>query len=55
MWTAISLGALIFGAVIACQANRRPKHKGLLEAIGGALLISGLLLIGWGLEAALHG
>ena len=55
MWTSISLGTLVIGTVIACQANRRPEHRALLEAIGGLFLISGLLLIGRGLEAALHG
>jgi hypothetical protein len=45
----LSLGGLMLGTVIAYMAGRYARHKDLLEAFGGVLLIAGLALLGYNL------
>jgi hypothetical protein len=39
-----------FGATIAYVGGRYPRHQGLLETVGGILLIAGFALIGYALQ-----
>jgi hypothetical protein len=45
--------SLLLGTAIACMANGHPKHRAVMETAGGILLLGGLGLIGYALEAAL--
>jgi hypothetical protein len=49
MICAVSLASLLLGAALAYAADRFPSRLKLLEATGGALLVTGLALIGSGL------
>jgi hypothetical protein len=47
--TIAAIGALsfVFGAAVACVANRYPGHRDVIDAVGG------VLLIGWALLSSL--
>ena len=49
MICAVSLASLLLGAALAYAADRVPSRLKMLEATGGALLVTGLALIGSGL------
>jgi hypothetical protein len=53
MITGFSAISLILGAAIAYMANGYPKHRAVMETVGGILLIGGLGLMGYALEAVL--
>lgn len=52
MIAAASLASLLLGTALACAAERVPSQVEILESSGGALLLTGLALIGWGLPFA---
>jgi hypothetical protein len=43
----ISIAALLLGATMAYVADRFPARRGLLETVGGFLIIGGLAIIGF--------
>jgi hypothetical protein len=43
----ISAISFVFGAAVACVANRYPGHREVIDAVGG------VLLIGWALLSSL--
>lgn len=51
MVAALSLMGLLTGGSLACAAIRRPIHAAALERWGGTLLVSGLALLGAGLQS----
>ena len=53
MITAFSAISLVLGTAIAYMANGHPKHRAVMETVGGILMIGGLGLIGYALEAVL--
>ena len=53
MITGLSTISLILGTAIAYLASGYPKHRLAMETVGGFLLLGGLGLIGYGLEAVL--
>ena len=53
MITAFSAISLVLGTAIAYMANGYPKHRAVMETVGGILMIGGLGLIGYALEAVL--
>jgi hypothetical protein len=53
MITGLSTISLLLGATIAYLANSYPEHRAVMETVGGILLIGGLGLIGYGLEAVI--
>jgi hypothetical protein len=53
MITGLSTISLVLGTAIAYTANRYPKRQAVMETVGGILLIGGLGLIGYALEAVL--
>jgi hypothetical protein len=53
MITGISTISLLLGTAIAYLASSYPEHRAVMETVGGILLIGGLGLIGFGLEAAI--
>jgi hypothetical protein len=53
MITGLSTISLVLGTAIAYIASRYPEHRAVLETVGGILLIGGLGLIGYTLEAVL--
>jgi hypothetical protein len=44
---------LLLGTAIASMATRYPEHRTVMETVGGFLLIGGLGLLGYALEAVL--
>jgi hypothetical protein len=53
MITGLSTISLILGTAIACMANSYPRHRAAIETVAGILLIGGLGLMGYALEAVL--
>jgi hypothetical protein len=53
MLTGLSTISLLLGAAIASMATRYPKHRAVMETVGGVLIIGGLGLMGYGLGCAL--
>jgi hypothetical protein len=49
MVAAAGLTSFALGATLAYAAGRVPAHVEVLETVGGALLIVGLVLLGWSL------
>jgi hypothetical protein len=45
--------SLMLGTAIAYTAKGYPKHRAAIETVAGVLLIGGLGLLGYALEAAL--
>jgi hypothetical protein len=53
MITGLSSISLLLGTAIAYMASRYPEHRAVMETVGGVLLIGGLGLMGYALEAVL--
>jgi hypothetical protein len=53
MITGLSAISLILGTAIAYMASSNPKHQVAIETLAGVLLLGGLALMGYTLEAAL--
>ena len=53
MITGVSTISLVLGTAIAYLASGYPEHRAVLETVGGILLIGGLGLMGYALEAVL--
>jgi hypothetical protein len=53
MIAAFSTISLVLGTTIAYMAIRHREHEVVLETVGGILLIAGLGIIGYALEAVL--
>jgi hypothetical protein len=53
MITTFSVISLVLGTAIAYMANGYPKHRAVMETVGGILIIGGLGLVGYALEAVL--
>jgi hypothetical protein len=53
MITAFSVISLVLGTAIAYLANSYPKYRAVMETVGGILIIGGLGLVGYALEAVL--
>ena len=51
MITGLSMMSLVLGATIAYLAGSYPEHRAVMETVGGILLIGGLGLMGFALEA----
>lgn len=49
MVAAVSSICLVSGAWLACAALKRPIYKARFERLGGALMVTGLALLGTGL------
>jgi hypothetical protein len=49
----LSAISLVFGTAIAYLANGYPKHRAAMETVAGILLLGGLGLMGYALEAVL--
>jgi hypothetical protein len=55
MLSTLSITSLISGVCLAYWAERYPRYTGSLELAGGLLIIVGLVLLGFGVEAILSG
>ena len=53
MITGLSTISLVLGTAIAYLANGYPKHRAAMETVAGILLLGGLGLMGYALEAVL--
>jgi hypothetical protein len=53
MIVGLSTISLLLGTAIAYMAGRYPNQQEVMETVGGVLLIGGLGLMGYALEAAL--
>jgi len=53
MITGLSTLSLILGTAIAYLASGYPERQAVMETVGGILLIGGLSLMGYALEAVL--
>jgi hypothetical protein len=53
MITGLSAISLILGTTFAYLANSYPLHRAVMETVGGILLLGGLGLMGYALEAVL--
>jgi len=53
MITGLTTIILLLGTTIAYMATRYPEHRTVMETVGGFLLIGGLGLLGYALEAVL--
>jgi len=53
MITGLSTISLILGTAIAYLASSYPKHQAAIETLAGVLLLGGLALMGYTLEAVL--
>ena len=53
MITSFSTMSLVIGAAVAYMASRYPERRAVMETVGGVLLIGGLGLMGYALEAVL--
>ena len=51
MMCGLSTISLLLGTAIACLANGYPKHRTVMETVAGFLLIGGLGMLGYALEA----
>jgi hypothetical protein len=49
----LSTISLVLGTAIACLAHGHPKHQTVMETVAGFLLIGGLGMMGYALEAVL--
>jgi hypothetical protein len=47
----LSTMCLLLGTAIACLANGYPKYQAAMETVAGYLLIGGLGMLGYALEA----
>lgn len=50
MIAAVSIVSIVVGTTVAWIAARRPRYRGVMETLGGILLISGFALLGYSLE-----
>jgi hypothetical protein len=53
MITGLSTISLVLGTAVAYLASGYPERRAVMETVGGILLISGLGLMGYALEAVL--
>ena len=53
MISGLSTVSLLLGTAIAYMAGRYPERRAVMETVGGFLLIGGLGLLGYALEAVL--
>ena len=53
MITGLSTISLVLGTTVAYLATGYPERQAVMETVGGILLISGLGLMGYALEAVL--
>lgn len=53
MISGFSTVSLVVGTSIAYIANGYPKHRAILETVGGVLLLAGLGLMGYAVELVL--
>jgi hypothetical protein len=53
MITGLSTISLLLGTAMAYMASRYPEHRTVMETAGGILLLGGLSLMGYALEAVL--
>jgi hypothetical protein len=51
MITGLSTVSLLLGTAIAYMATRYPDHRAVMETVGGFLLLGGLGMLGFALEA----
>jgi VIT1/CCC1 family predicted Fe2+/Mn2+ transporter len=51
MFFLLGVFGVVLGTVIACRADRRPRHQATGESLAGVLLIAGFALLGYSLEA----
>jgi hypothetical protein len=51
MISGLSTICLVLGTAIACLANGYPKYQAAMETVAGFLLIGGLGMLGYALEA----
>jgi hypothetical protein len=49
MIAALSLTCVAAGTLIACGAERYPRHRATIEIVAGIMLICGFGLLGYGL------
>ena len=50
MFSAASLISFAFGVILACMAKKFPPHVEAFETAGGVFMITGLFLLGAGLQ-----
>jgi MFS family permease len=53
MMTGLGVASLVVGSAIAFLAERYPRHQQSIQTLGGVLLIAGLAVLGYLLNACL--